>query len=160
MNICALSGIATTIYYDELLTRHGEKQPFLAFLLRLQGPRKEGNSTARIVVYGQNAKEIFPLLYEGKHVEIVGRFRNSRRHQEEQVYEFIASRVDFPPGNTITIETAKETQENYLNVLETIRVARASRSVVETNPWLQRTATTETQQPAPAFEENPNGRGK
>ncbi len=57
------------------------------------------------------------------------------------------------------------TQENYLSALETIRLARASRSVVETNPWLQRVPTTETQQPAaplpvPTFEENPNGWGE
>ena len=113
MNICALSGIATTIYYDEILTRNGGKQPFLAFLLRIQGPRKEGDSTARIVVYGQNAKEIFPLLYEGKPVEVVGRYRNSRRHQGEKVYEFIVSRIDFPPdNNNHTIETMDETAED------------------------------------------------
>ncbi len=57
------------------------------------------------------------------------------------------------------------TQENYLSVLEAIRLARASRSVVETNPWLQRSSTTETQPsasplPVPALEENPNGWGE
>jgi len=104
MNVCVLSGIATVTYYDEILTRNGGKQPFLSFLLRIQGPRKEGDSTARIVVYGQTAKGIFPLLYDGKHVEIVGRFRNSRRHQGKQVYEFIASRVDFSQPFTKTVD--------------------------------------------------------
>jgi len=104
MNVCVLSGIATTIYYDEILTRNGGKQPFLAFLLRIQGPRKEGDSTARIVVYGKNAKDIFPLLYEGKHIEVVGRFRNSRHHDGEKVFEFIASRVDFSHSFTKTVD--------------------------------------------------------
>ncbi len=56
------------------------------------------------------------------------------------------------------------TQENYLSALETIRLARASRSVVETNPWLQRSPVTPTEMhvvpPAPASEENPNGWGE
>lgn len=100
MNVCALSGIATTIYYDEILTRNGGKQPFLTFLLCITGPRKEGDSTARIVIYGQKAKEIFPLLYDGKSVEVVGRYRNSRRHEGERIYEFIAIRVNFPKRNS------------------------------------------------------------
>lgn len=56
------------------------------------------------------------------------------------------------------------TQENYLGALEAIRLARASRSVVEINPWLQCTPVTPTEMnvvpPAPAVEENPNGWGE
>ena len=60
------------------------------------------------------------------------------------------------------------TQENYLGALETIRLARAGRSVVETNPWLQHSPTTTVTQtktevspvlPAPP-EENPSGWGE
>jgi len=109
MNVCALSGIATAIYYDEILTRDGGKQPFLAFLLRLQGPRKEGPSIARIIMYGQNAKKYYPLMYENQMVEVVGRYRNCRRHQGDRIYEFVATRIDFLPGNNHTTETVEKT---------------------------------------------------
>ena len=100
MNICAFTGIATAIYYDEILTRDGGKQPFLAFMLRLQGPHKEGPSIARIIVYGQNAKKYYPLMYDSQMVEVTGRYRNCRRHQGDRINEFLAIRIDFPPGNS------------------------------------------------------------
>jgi len=102
MNICALSGIAASIYYDTIKTHDGGKQPFLAFLLRLQGPHKEGPSTARIVVYGQNARKYYPLLHEGQWVEVTGRYRNNRWHQGDKIYEFVVIRVDFKHSPTRT----------------------------------------------------------
>jgi len=67
---------------------------------------------------------------------------------------------------TVNRWVGEPTQENYRGALEAIRLARASRSVVETNPWLQRVPITETQPPAPesfttpVLEENPNGWGE
>lgn len=94
MNSCNLSGPISQIYFDVI----GEgKQPFLAFLLRVRGPKAEGSSTARVVVFGENAQRIYPLLREGQQVEVEARFRARRQRQPPTVaYEFVARRIEFP----------------------------------------------------------------
>jgi len=94
MNSCILSGIVTQVYFDTV----GEgKQPFLSFLLRVRGPRAEGPAIARVVAYGENAVQFYPLLRDGKQVEVEARFRARRNRQPPAVaYEFVARRIEFP----------------------------------------------------------------
>lgn len=95
MNSCNLSGRVTQIYFDVI----GEgQQPFLAFLLRVRGPKVEGPSMARVVMYGEDAQRIYPLLREGQLAEIEARFRARRSVHNRMVvaYEFVARRIEFP----------------------------------------------------------------
>lgn len=94
MNSCILSGIVTQVYFDTV----GEgKQPFLSFLLRVRGPKIEGPSIARVVMFGENAERMYPLLREGQQVEVEARFRARRNRQPPAVaYEFVARRIEFP----------------------------------------------------------------
>ncbi len=106
MNYCILSGRVSQPYFDLLPAQQGV-QPFLTFLLSVRGPRAEGDSTARIVQYGPEAQNLYPLLREGLFVEVEGRFRQRRDPHRQKVYEFVARRVEIPATQTLpTIELA------------------------------------------------------
>lgn len=94
MNSCILTGVVSQVYFDVI---GASKQPFLAFLLSVRGPKAEGPSTARVVAFGENAESFYPLLHEGQQVEVEARFRARRQRQPPAVaYEFVARRIEFP----------------------------------------------------------------
>ncbi len=92
MNSCILSGRVSNIYFDVI----NGQQPFLCFLLRVPGPRQEGYSTARIVVYGDQAQHLYPILEAGAYAEVQGRFRHRSRENGYATYEFVARHVNLP----------------------------------------------------------------
>lgn len=104
MNSCTLSGRISQLYFDVV----DGVQPFLAFLMRVSGPRVEGHSTARVVVYGEQAEMLYPLLHNGMHIELEARFRLRQRENGYPVYEFVARRVEVPFKSSAKAGAANE----------------------------------------------------
>ncbi len=105
MNQCTLSGRVSQVYFDTIRGKTGN-QPFLAFLLVVDGPRAEGPSVARIVMYGAQAQTVFGLLTEGLFVEVESRFRVRREPERDRVYEFVARRIEIPRFNANVANSA------------------------------------------------------
>lgn len=84
-------------YFEWLDTRSGTKQAFLRFYLNLRGPKKEGDSSARVVMYGRSAEAVYAYLEAGRWVKVEARYR-VRQQNGRHVHEFVASNVEFPPA--------------------------------------------------------------
>jgi single-stranded DNA-binding protein len=96
-NVVTFSGVIVgTPHFRWLSHADGHRQAFLRFFVRLTGPRREGDSFARIVCYGKQAEKTYDLLldYPGTRVEIEGRYRIRQESDTgEQCHEFVARHV-------------------------------------------------------------------
>jgi single-stranded DNA-binding protein len=62
MNTVVLTGQVQGSPHFHWVGKGKHKQAFVAFLLRVRGPVKEGDSVARCVAYGKLAESIYELL--------------------------------------------------------------------------------------------------
>jgi single-stranded DNA-binding protein len=121
MNVTVLTGQLQGQPHFHWIGRKGHKQAFVAFMLRVRGPVKEGDSVARCVAYGREAERVFELLRKKNHTsvwyEVKARWRrregdDGQHHEEFVIQPYGVHHVD-------VIELAEQVQNRIQTLNET-----------------------------------------